>query len=121
METERILELFDEHVRRRGVDQDGLFVGDGWAAVLTVPPDVGRTLARLRELPGHAEWKLYGHDPAWLPERLRAAGMAPDDEETVVVAELDRARLRDIRAKLPSLANRRPDAYRWKSSSSAGS
>jgi predicted amidohydrolase len=41
------------------------------------------------------------------------------DEETVIVAELDRARLRDIRTKLPSLANRRPDAYRWKSSSSA--
>jgi len=35
------------------------------------------------------------------------------DEETVIVAELDRARLLDIRAKLPSLANRRPDAYRW--------
>jgi predicted amidohydrolase len=29
------------------------------------------------------------------------------DEETVVVAELDRARLREIRAALPSLANRR--------------
>jgi predicted amidohydrolase len=43
------------------------------------------------------------------------------DEETVIVAELDRPRLRDIRTKLPSLANRRPDAYRWKSSSSAGS
>jgi predicted amidohydrolase len=41
------------------------------------------------------------------------------DEETVVVAELDRARLRDIRAKLPSLANRRLDA--WTSSSNAGS
>jgi predicted amidohydrolase len=35
------------------------------------------------------------------------------DEETVVVAELDRAWLRDIRAKLPSLANRQADAYRW--------
>jgi predicted amidohydrolase len=43
------------------------------------------------------------------------------DEETVIVAELDRPRLRGIRAKLPSLANRRADAYRWKSSSSAGS
>ena len=43
------------------------------------------------------------------------------DEETVIVAELDRARLVDIRTKLPSLANRRPDAYRWKTSSSAGS
>ncbi len=35
------------------------------------------------------------------------------DEETVIVAELDRARLAGIRAKLPSLANRRADAYRW--------
>ena len=35
------------------------------------------------------------------------------DEETVIVAELDRARLRDIRAKLPSLANRQAGAYRW--------
>jgi deaminated glutathione amidase len=37
------------------------------------------------------------------------------DEETVIVAEIDRARLRDIRAKLPSLANRQADAYRWPS------
>lgn len=35
------------------------------------------------------------------------------DEETVIVAELDRARLLDIRAKLPSLANRQANAYRW--------
>jgi predicted amidohydrolase len=34
------------------------------------------------------------------------------DEETVIAAELDRSRLREIRAKLPSLANRRPEAYR---------
>jgi predicted amidohydrolase len=40
------------------------------------------------------------------------------DEETVVVAEIDRARLRDIRAKLPSLANRQIDAYRWPTTSS---
>jgi deaminated glutathione amidase len=39
-------------------------------------------------------------------------GVAPD-EETVISAELDRARLEDIRAKLPSLATRQPDAYRW--------
>jgi predicted amidohydrolase len=38
--------------------------------------------------------------------------LAPD-EETVISAELDRARLEDIRAKLPSLATRQPDAYRW--------
>ena len=35
------------------------------------------------------------------------------DEETVIAAELDRGRLLDIRAKLPSLKNRQPDAYRW--------
>ena len=42
------------------------------------------------------------------------------DEETVVVAELDRARLLDVRAKLPSLANRRTDLT-WTTSSRAGS
>jgi predicted amidohydrolase len=35
------------------------------------------------------------------------------DEETVISAELDRAHLQDIRAKLPSLANRQANAYRW--------
>jgi predicted amidohydrolase len=37
------------------------------------------------------------------------------DEETVITAEIDRARMRHIRATLPSLANRQPDAYRWPS------
>jgi deaminated glutathione amidase len=35
------------------------------------------------------------------------------DVQTVVMAELDRAWLREIRTKLPSLANRQPDAYKW--------
>jgi deaminated glutathione amidase len=35
------------------------------------------------------------------------------DEETVIAAQLDRAHLLDIRAKLPSLANRQAHAYRW--------
>ena len=35
------------------------------------------------------------------------------DEETVITAELDRTHLENIRAKLPSLANRQPNAYRW--------
>jgi predicted amidohydrolase len=35
------------------------------------------------------------------------------DEDAVVFAELDRAHLARIRASLPSLANRRPAAYRW--------
>jgi deaminated glutathione amidase len=35
------------------------------------------------------------------------------DRETYVVAELDLERQLEIRAELPSLANRRPAAYRW--------
>ena len=35
------------------------------------------------------------------------------DEDTVVSAELERALLERIRRELPSLANRRPAAYRW--------
>jgi predicted amidohydrolase len=37
------------------------------------------------------------------------------DTETFVLAELDLARQDDIRRSLPSLANRRPEAYRWPS------
>jgi predicted amidohydrolase len=35
------------------------------------------------------------------------------DEETVISADVDRSRLERVRASLPSLANRQPDAYRW--------
>ncbi|MBA3366560.1 MAG: carbon-nitrogen hydrolase family protein [Actinobacteria bacterium] len=35
------------------------------------------------------------------------------DEETVISAELDRRRLDEVRRRLPSLASRRPSAYRW--------
>ncbi len=35
------------------------------------------------------------------------------DTETAIVAELDLGMLRDVRRRLPSLANRRPGAYRW--------
>ena len=34
------------------------------------------------------------------------------DEETVISAELDRARVEDVRGRLPSLRSRRPEAYR---------
>ena len=43
--------------------------------------------------------------------------MAPD-EETVIVAELERRRLEEVRAKLPSLASRQAQAYRWPSPAS---
>ncbi len=88
MDTTAILGLFDEQMRRRAAP-DCLFVGKGWSAVLSPPPDgdVEPLLARMRELPGHVEWKFYSHDGAELRERLVAAGLEPEDEETVVVAE----------------------------------
>jgi len=35
------------------------------------------------------------------------------DEDGVIVAELDRARLQDVRKRVPALANRQPEAYHW--------
>jgi len=89
VDSTEILALFDEQVRRPN-DPDGLFIGDGWSAVLRPPPDadVERLVARMREVPGYVEWKYYSHDlPADLPERLVAAGLVPEDEETVVATE----------------------------------
>jgi GNAT superfamily N-acetyltransferase len=88
VDTTEILALFDEQMRRRAAP-DGLFVGNGWSAVLWWPGDgdVEALVARMRELPGHVEWKYYSHDGAELRERLAAAGLEPEDEETVVVAD----------------------------------
>ena len=87
METERILELFDRQMRRDASDEDGLHAGREWSGVLWPAGDVDRALERLRACPGHREWKVYGHDPDWLAERLLAAGLVPEDEETVLVAD----------------------------------
>src|SRR5919201_606830 len=74
---------------RRKAAPDSLFVSDGWSAVLWRPDDgkVEPLVARMRDLPGHVEWKYYSHDGPELRERLLAAGLEPEDEETVVVAE----------------------------------
>jgi predicted amidohydrolase len=52
----------------------------------------------------------YGHSVVVDPWGTVLAD-APD-EETVIAADLDRGRLRRIRETLPSLAGRRPEAYR---------
>ena len=46
-------------------------------------------------------------DP-WGIVRRRGAGRGDGD-----LAEVDRARIEDVRIRLPSLASRQPDAYRW--------
>jgi len=89
VDTTEILERFDEQMRRTAAPE-GLYLGDGWSAVLWWPGegDVEGLVARMRDVPGHVEWKYYSHDePADLPERLVAAGLVPEDEETVLVAE----------------------------------
>jgi GNAT superfamily N-acetyltransferase len=88
VDTAEVLERFDEQMRRRAAP-DGLYVGKEWSAVLWRPDDdqVEPLVARMRELPGHVEWKYYSHDGPELRKRLFAAGLEPEDEETVVVAE----------------------------------
>lgn len=50
---------------------------------------IGRQVAVSRERGEPVEWKLHGHDePADLPQRLRAAGFAAQDEESVVVGPI---------------------------------
>jgi GNAT superfamily N-acetyltransferase len=87
--TSEILDLFDEQMRRKPAGPDGFLAGDGWSAVLWPPADgnVEPLIARMREQPGWVEWKYYSHDGPELYERLVAAGLEPEDEETVVVAE----------------------------------
>ena len=88
--TTEILALFDEQMRRSNQPDGCLYVGDGWSAVIRPPADgdVEPLVARMRELPGYVEWKHYSHDePADLPARLVAAGLAPEEHETVLVAE----------------------------------
>src|SRR4029077_18094595 len=74
---------------RRRAAPDHLFVSDHWSAVLWRPDDgeVEPLVARMRELPGHVEWKYYSHDGPELRERLLEAGLEPENEETLVVAE----------------------------------
>src|SRR6476469_3917417 len=73
---------------RRG-SPDHLYVGNGWSAVLLRADDgeVEPLIARMRELSGHVEWKYYSHDGPDLRERLLAAGLEPENEQTLVVAE----------------------------------
>ena len=57
------------------------------------------------------EYRSYGHSLIVDPWGV-VLGQAPD-EECFVAADLDLERQRQVRAELPSLANRRPGAYRW--------
>jgi GNAT superfamily N-acetyltransferase len=84
------------------VERDGPLVrhlgwagGRGWVLYRDLGGLEGEALDRLiarqvdvfRERGETFEWKLHGHDlPADLPDRLRAAGFEPEEQETVVIA-----------------------------------
>ncbi len=103
-----MLAFYDAHVRGlpdplpEGVtaERDGPLVRlvGGHRGFVAAPADTGvrgaaldRLIARQRDrfaaLGQAVEWKTCGHDlPADLPERLRAAGFEPEDEEAVLLA-----------------------------------
>ncbi len=92
MVAERLLELFDEQMRKPNQPDGCTYIGEGWSAVIRPPADgdVEPLVEGMRGIAGHVEWKYYSHDlPADLPERLVAAGLVPEDEETVLVAEAE--------------------------------
>ena len=84
MDPTEILELFDEQMRPHGLGR-----GEHYTMVFRPPADgdVEALVAQLREQTGYAEWKYYEHDGPTLAERLRAAGLEPGEQETVLVAE----------------------------------
>jgi GNAT superfamily N-acetyltransferase len=50
---------------------------------------IARQVDRFRERGERFEWKLHGHDgPPFLVERLLAAGLQPEEQETVVIASI---------------------------------
>lgn len=61
---------------------------------------IASTIAYFRGLGRTFEWKHHGYDgPADLRDRLRAAGLEPDDEEALVAGEVE-----EVRARLTSAA-----------------
>lgn len=49
---------------------------------------IARQVSTFADLGRSFEWKYHGHDrPSDLPERLRAAGFAPEEQETILVAD----------------------------------
>jgi GNAT superfamily N-acetyltransferase len=101
-----LLAAYDEQIRRRPVpggpgdvveDVDGVVrvvSATGWSGVTYADlggrdPDAA-IAAQIERLPGRWEWKHHGHDaPPDLPRRLLAAGLEPEEPETLMVADLE--------------------------------
>jgi GNAT superfamily N-acetyltransferase len=106
-----VLTKFNDQLRRNPAAEPGARVerdervtrvvsaGDGWSGVLWSdlaglgPADAGAVIAaevrRFTDLGRPWEWKYYSYDqPADLPGRLAAAGLAAEPVETLLVAEI---------------------------------
>jgi GNAT superfamily N-acetyltransferase len=106
MDPREVLAAFDEQIRRHPepdgrLEHDGGVIRvlggtDGWAGVTWSDLDeasadaaIAAQIARFAELSCPWEWKHYSYDrPPDLPERLRAAGLTPEPEEALLVAEI---------------------------------
>ncbi len=116
MDAAAVLAAFDVQVRRRlEADEPGTVVegdehvvravGDGWAGVLwsdldetTADRVVAAEVERFAGLDW--EWKHYSYDrPADLPRRLLAAGLVPEEPETLMVAAITDL---DLDVRLPA-------------------
>ncbi len=112
-----LLAAYDEQVRRLSgggsaaavVERDGPVVRevrDEWAGVTWSALDehnadavIAAQIERFAARGGRWEWKLYSYDgPVDLPQRLIAAGLHPEPEESVLVATLDEL---DLEVALP--------------------
>ena len=93
------------------------------AFTLATTRDHWEALLRARAIENQAFVVAANQIGEFVPGRVGGRSMIVDpwgvviaqapDAPGVIVAELDLARLAQIRASLPSLANRRPGAYRW--------
>jgi GNAT superfamily N-acetyltransferase len=107
MDRQAVLAAFDEQIRRHPGTADGhverdqhvirsIGGADGWNGVTWSALDdanadavIAAQISRFAELSRPWEWKHYSHDrPPDLPQRLLAAGFAPDPAEALLVAEI---------------------------------
>lgn len=109
MDRHAVLAAFDEQIRRHPqpdapdgfVEHDDTVVrsmspAEGWSGVTwsqldqrTADKVIAEQIRRFAELSRPWEWKHYSYDqPADLPDRLLAAGFAPQPVETALVAEI---------------------------------
>ena len=109
MDRDAVLARFDARLRRdarpdtagavveragdvvRQVGAPGDWNGVLWSDLDPAGADaaIAETIHRYATLGLDFEWKWYAHDrPADLPDRLRAAGFEPDEQEALMVAEV---------------------------------